>query len=716
MDQRDSFSTMVVLPTGAGKTMTATHWLLRAAVDRGRKVLWIAHRHLLLEQAAGSFTANAYATLLPNRPAFKWRIVSGSGQHDRLIRLKKDDDILIASKDCFTGDLRPFNEWLAGTDTLYLVIDEAHHAPARTYRRLIEHVRERLPGRVKMIGLTATPHRTSMQEQGLLGKMFTDGKGGIVHSVDLQTLIKRGILSTPSSEEYLTKIAVDDRVGAKALKSIGDFDIIPEDLAKFLANHTERNRLIADHWFKGGGHPKYGQTLVFALNREHAIALKKVFDEGGRRRGTGTRADFIISGTKAEFVGYDTANADNERKIEAFRRGDLQILINVNILTEGADLPQTKTVFLTRNTVSTILMTQMIGRALRGEKAGGTRDAHIVSFVDDWKGKVVWVNPDSIVGKDGLRLPDRDSLRDKDRMLRHISILKIEEFARLVDDTVDTSLLEGIDFIRRIPLGMYAFSYEEGELDHNHQILVYDNSKARYERLIASLPALFREFKVDSAAIPPKTLAAMMKRLEADYFDKDMLPPYQAKDIESLLKHFAHKESAPDFFPLDEAYRRKIDLSAIAKGIVEDDLRYSEKTKRVDAAWNAPDGVLREHYRHKTVFEDLLDKEIKKAAREEAEAERPVNAVEEEIDPADLTLFELCRRMPAEGRELKEAVYRKAMSGGKYLCANLECGKRSPLKALFQIDHIKPMSKGGRTEIGNLQLLCRVCNQRKGGR
>ena len=63
------------------------------------------------------------------------------------------------------------------------------------------------------------------------------------------------------------------------------------------------------------------------------------------------------------------------------------MLVNVNILTEGVDLPQTKTVFLARPTISTILMTQMVGRALRGEKAGGTKEAYIVSFVDEEREK-----------------------------------------------------------------------------------------------------------------------------------------------------------------------------------------------------------------------------------------------------------------------------------------------------------------------------------------
>lgn len=170
-NNRDQFSTLVVLPTGAGKTMTATTWLLPAAIDNRKKVLWVAHRHLLLEQAADSFAVNAFSDLLLNRTSFKYRIISG--QHDRPIHIKQDDDILIVSKDSIIRNMQSLDEWLMDQDELYLVIDEAHHATARSYRRIIEHIKAKLSN-VKMLGLTATPFRTSEQEQGLLGQIFTD--------------------------------------------------------------------------------------------------------------------------------------------------------------------------------------------------------------------------------------------------------------------------------------------------------------------------------------------------------------------------------------------------------------------------------------------------------------------------------------------------------------------------------------------------------------
>ena len=55
MDTEEKYSTLVVLPTGGGKTYTASTWLLKHAIDRNKKILWLAHRHTLLEQAAESF-------------------------------------------------------------------------------------------------------------------------------------------------------------------------------------------------------------------------------------------------------------------------------------------------------------------------------------------------------------------------------------------------------------------------------------------------------------------------------------------------------------------------------------------------------------------------------------------------------------------------------------------------------------------------------------
>ena len=103
-----------------------------------------------------------------------------------------------------------------------------------------------------------------------------------------------------------------------------------------------------------------------------------------------------MSDVKDSITGVTISRAENERKLEAYQEGRLQVPINVNIFTEDVDLPQTKKVFLAHPTVSSILMTQMVVRALWGTAAGGTSEAYIVSFVDNWNEHIAWVNPESL--------------------------------------------------------------------------------------------------------------------------------------------------------------------------------------------------------------------------------------------------------------------------------------------------------------------------------
>jgi len=588
VNKKDSFNSLLVLPTGAGKTMTSSTWLLRTALDNKKKVLWIAHRHLLLEQAADSFTVNAYSDNLLNCTSFKYRIVSG--KHDRATKIKPDDDILIIGKDSLVRNMHTLDEWLNGVDELYFTIDEAHHATARSYRRIIEYLQNKVE-KVKLLGLTATPFRTSEQEKGLLGQIFTDD---VVYKKDLTDLIKAGILSMPICESCDTSIPLGKELGLGAIKSIEKLDLIPEDIAANIAENKERNAFIIKTYFENDNHKKFGQTLVFALNRIHAITLKALFEEHGKK--LGIKAGIIISGTKAEFTGIDVSNEENDRQINAYRNGEIQILINVNILTEGVDLPKTQTVFLTRPTISTVLMTQMIGRALRGEKAGGTKEAYIVSFVDDWNNKIAWLNPESIITAEANEFVDTEH-EHKQRTIRLISIEKIEEFARVANNTVDTTRLESLEFIKRVPIGMYSFRFtDENDMEHDHLILVYDNSEQRYKEFISALPAIFNDFGVDEEVIESNTLATMIRQCEHAYFDGDMIPAYNRRDIEYLLKFFAHNLIEPPFIPIDKADRDKLNIEHIAKEIIDKDMRPSEEEIYIDDLWNDETNLLRVFY------------------------------------------------------------------------------------------------------------------------
>ena len=452
MNQSPAYSTLVVLPTGGGKTYTASMWLLKNAIDQNKKILWIAHRQMLLDQAAESFQKFAYAENIPHISSFRFRIISGASSHDRTSHIQKTDNLLIVSKDSIGRNLDRLDSWLAGEKELYLIVDEAHHSTAKTYRRVIDYVKSKVPN-VKIIGLTATPFRTATDEQGLLAKIYLDGIKdgravhgdiGITYQIGLKELINRQILSKPIFESYYTEEEYGDSLGLDAWESIQHLDVIPDDIAEQIAVSAARNKLIVDTYLEKK--KEYGQTLVFAVNINHAIALSALFNKAG------VKADYIISSIKDMITGATISREENEKKLQAYRNGRLQVLINVNILTEGVDLPQTKTVFLARPTVSTILMTQMVGRALRGTAAGGTASAYIVSFIDNWNEHIAWVNPESLF-EGNNEFADSTVDRAK-RDLRMIAISKIEEFACVLDDAVDTTALEKVPFEQRIPLGM----------------------------------------------------------------------------------------------------------------------------------------------------------------------------------------------------------------------------------------------------------------------
>lgn len=696
MDKRGSFRTLLVLPTGGGKTLTAAYWLLRNAVDQNKKILWLAHRHLLLEQAAEAFARNAYTDTMVNRTVFNYRIISG--MHDKPVHIQKTDRILIASKDSMIRSLDKLKNWLNGEE-IYLVIDEAHHAVAKSYKKIIQYVADHTKS-MKLLGLTATPFRTSEDEQGALKQVFTDD---IVYKTDLDALIKKGILATPTFIDCNTNIQFTEHLGVQALKSIENLDTLPENIANDIADNKERNRIIVEEYLHN--YEKYGQTIVFALNKVHAIALNKLFNEKGKAYGI--RSEFIISEVQDMITGITISNADNERKIEAYRNGEIQVLINVNILTEGTDLPKTHTVFLTRPTVSTTLMTQMVGRALRGLKAGGTKEAYIVSFVDDWNDKIAWVNPETLTEAE---YHEKETLAETQKQqIRLIAISKIEEFARMADAAVDTSALDSTPAIELIPLGMYMLS----TLECNHQILVYNSTQNAYQSLIRDLPNLMEHYGIEGETIPEETLDDMTEHCFQSYFDENMIPSCNRNDIEHLLKFYAQKAVAPLFVTIDEMERKKLDVSEIAKKIYDEDMRRSEKNAYIQSLWAEEGSLLPVYYTNPYFFKKLIDLELDKLdgdieiAAAEPQTEAELRNLEQ------LPLQKIIELYPKIGLQLKEDAFAAARNDdGSYVCAG--CGEVFPTRLFLQVDHIVPMAKGGLSVPDNLQVLCRTCNQRKG--
>ena len=521
-----------------------------------------------------------------------------------------------------------------------------------------------------------------------------------MYKIDLNTLIDRHILAYPKFIEGCeTGVELGDMVGLKNIQEIENFDALPKNIQEFLQENKERNACIVEHYVKNKG--KYGKTIVFAINRTNAIALNKLF------RDKGIRSDFIVSDVRDTALGITISSKENEEKIKLYREGKLDVLINVNILTEGTDLPETHTVFLTRPTISRVFMTQMVGRALRGEKAGGTTDAYIVPFIDDWNGKIAWVNPQSLF-KDEYEPQDTPAKKQQSE-LRMISISKIEEFAAMLNDGIDTSALEQIEMIERIPVGYYMFS----TLEWNHQILIYNSTQSSYKALINDLPQIMELYNIEEETISDDVLSEMTDYCMEQYFDEAMIPACQRSDVEHLLLFFAQKAVDPLFVPLDDIVRKKLDVSDIAKKFEDEAMTGRERKAYLDSLWNAEDSVYKIYYSSPYIFKRMVDIEMDKFdGYMDTEYARPQTQAElRKLE--DLKLEEIIRRYPNIGMPLKMKIFDKARnSDGDYVCAG--CKKTFDSRQYLHVDHIKPMAKGGKTVEENLQILCRTCNHRKG--
>lgn len=697
-----SFSTLLVLPTGGGKTLTAVWWLLKAALDNDIKILWIAHRHLLLDQAAFTFQNNAYSDIMTDISSFKYRIVSGV--HDKAVNIEESDNLLIAGKDSIVRNLNYLDNWLKNEKELYLIIDEAHHAAAKSYRKIIEYVLDKIPD-MKILGLTATPFRTNENEKGLLKKIFKDD---IVYRVNLTDLIKQQILSIPHTEEYSTNILIGENLGAREINTISSMDTLPESVTEEIISNSTRNGLIVDTYVKNKD--KYRQTIIFAVNKLHAFALRGLFEEAGISAGV------VVSDIRTMFTDVEISKDINEENIKAYQNGELDVLINVNILTEGVDLPMTQTVFLTRPTISVVMMTQMIGRALRGTAAGGTADAYIVSFIDDWNSKIAWVSPESLIDEEGEYNDPKGKSMQKN--INKISIAKIEEFARIADGTVDTTALESVDYIERIPIGMYSFSYIEKalygeierEVEHSHQILVYNSTINQYKDMMDSVSELFSAYNISDEFLTDDELGMLTEVCEESYFYHDMFPSYDRNDIEAFLKYYAQKECLPDLIEFDDIERNKLDISKMARYIIDEKMNRIEEHEYCERIWNDSSNMIASYFGKKRYFSDELQHEIYKIL--EGVPESP-EIVYGERDYSHLTMTELKKVDPEYEARLRRDIFEKSKDeNGCYTCA--VCGFSSPNKAFFQVDHIIPFSKGGLSVEDNLQLLCRKCNRKKG--
>jgi superfamily II DNA or RNA helicase len=394
-------------------------------------VLWLAHTHHLLEQAFFSF-GQLVGLIAEPKSQLNSRVVSGTVGHFPVHSIQPSDNVVVSSLQTVCNAVSNRHQQLdrfldSAKGRLFVVFDEAHHSPAPSYRSLMESLRERCP-QMHLMGLTATPTYSEEKKRGWLQKLFPQG---IIYEVVPQTLMAAGILARPVLEEAQTSFEAnfDER---EYEKWVGTNRDLPDTIISSLANSRERNEYIAACYVNQRN--RYGKTIIFADRWEQCEQLSEALKKRGVKAGA------IYSHVDANPGSVEARNrrtsAENAIVLQAFREGKLDVLINIRMATEGTDVPDVQTVFLTRQTTSQILLTQMVGRALRGPKFGGTDKAYIVSFIDNWKQRINWAAYDQLAsGLADETIPEYG----KRPPIQLISIDLVRRLARQMDSGINVN-------------------------------------------------------------------------------------------------------------------------------------------------------------------------------------------------------------------------------------------------------------------------------------
>jgi superfamily II DNA or RNA helicase len=496
--ERGHSAGLVVIPTGGGKTVLGAQFLLASHIREGGRVLWLAQRRSLLHQAFGTFRRLGNVAF----PKSTLRMVAVSSDDASWSQVGKRHDVAFASLqssvlennrgfvDAFLEDAGP-----AGT---FVVVDEAHHAPAPSYGRLLKHLKRR---GAKLLGLTATPVRTDPQDQRRLSAIFD---GNIVYRVSRRELTERGILAAPVFETVSTNVDLERDFTAEDityLKRRGE--LAPQVLAR-LAKHAKRNDLIVQHWLKK--REVYGPTIVFAADTLHAQTLADAF----RARGV-----------DADYVDYSRRDAQLVMARYQAKKGP-QVLINVEMLTEGFDAPHTRTVFIARPTRSESLLVQMVGRALRGPKSGGNDRAYLVTFLDTWRqydvldAEHVLAEPDD---------SDKPTATATPSMMVPIPPELVREAYRLLQSNV-RGTLTGVH--QCLPYGWFAWEETFDDDQQRRTVMIFDNQREGFERLLADYAA--------SESVPAELHETAARALVKAYFEDVPDPLPRWSDVMALLE------------------------------------------------------------------------------------------------------------------------------------------------------------------------------------
>ncbi|KAA8816117.1 hypothetical protein CSQ85_11885 [Bifidobacterium rousetti] len=332
MEQAPDGAHLVQMATGLGKTVTM------AAYHRKGRVLILSHRDELVHQPAKYYDVPVGFEEGPEHA--------------------EDEEVVSASVQSLSRENRLHRFKPGEFDTIFT--DEAHHALADSYRRIIDWLKP-----AKHIGLTATPRRGDQR-----------GLKDVYQDIIFQRDLKWGIQHNWLTDIDARRVSVSwDTSNVKRTR--GDYEHAA--LEQVVDTASTNQQVVAAY-----KELHQGQTLIFASSVQHAHALSELIE-----------SSHVIDGT--------TPPDERRRLIEAFTNREFDCLINFSVFTEGTDLPLIETVLIARPTSNDTLYTQMVGRGLRPAK--GKEMLRLIDCVGTSDDKRL-CTPPTLFGIDESALPE----------------------------------------------------------------------------------------------------------------------------------------------------------------------------------------------------------------------------------------------------------------------------------------------------------------------
>lgn len=325
-----SKNTLLVLPTGAGKTIVKAEFARRAQ-SRGEVCIVFAHRDVLLEQISKAMcqmgiyhTFIAASTTIKQITDMQMEIF---GKHFYI----EGSSVILASVDTFW---RRDTTYLASLCKWWLM-DEAHHCLKKSkWGRCIEKLTTAFG-----VGVTATPKRADKKG---LGRDYDGVFDYLVEPPDSRTgdLIRKGMLS------LYQIFCPPDRVDTTGVNKTSSGDWNRDKLAE----KTDRSDITGDAIEQYRAHADGKQAICFTVNIAHGEHVAKQFRDAGIS---------AINLSSEDTTSYRT------KMIGKFKKGEIKVLVNCDLFGEGFDVPAVECVIMLRKTESFSLFKQQFGRALR---------------------------------------------------------------------------------------------------------------------------------------------------------------------------------------------------------------------------------------------------------------------------------------------------------------------------------------------------------------